>query len=134
LILSFNYLFINKFFFKIIRKMRIAKTKRCHKYKQKAMQNHTCACQQTHVIQAMLDKHLFPIVMPFHVPQEANSNFVVVVSIVQKKDYYYKNKSTSTNLDIQKYNCTTTFILIFHKFISMFIFLFGHFVKKFMMS
>jgi hypothetical protein len=33
-----------------------------------------------HAIQAMLDKHLFPIVMPFDEPREANSKIVVVVS------------------------------------------------------
>jgi hypothetical protein len=38
-----------------------------------------------HAIQAMLDKHLFPIVMPFREPREAISNFVVVVSKFQKR-------------------------------------------------
>jgi hypothetical protein len=33
----------------------------------------------------MLDKHLFPIAMPFHELQEVNQNFVVLVSIISEK-------------------------------------------------
>jgi hypothetical protein len=38
-----------------------------------------------HAIQARLDKHLFPIVMPLDEPREANSSFVVAVSKFQKR-------------------------------------------------
>jgi hypothetical protein len=37
-----------------------------------------------HVIQARLDKHPFPIVMPLDEPREASPSFVVVVSKFQK--------------------------------------------------
>jgi hypothetical protein len=37
-----------------------------------------------HAIQAMLDKHPFPVVKPFHELREASSNFVVVVSKIRK--------------------------------------------------
>jgi hypothetical protein len=65
--------------------MWITKNKRqCWCESKNNLISYTYVGKQMHAIQVRLDKHLFPIVKPFHELQEASSNFVVVVSKIRK--------------------------------------------------
>jgi hypothetical protein len=70
-------------------------TRNKNEYKLKPFNQLTYVYKQKHVIQVMLDKHLFPIVKLFHVLQVLNSNFVVLVSMNNHR--LYKNTNTNNN-------------------------------------
>ena len=75
--LMIAYLFIEKFRFQIIRKVRITREeKRTMKMNGECQASRTCVCKRSRVIPAGIGRHPSPIAMLFREPREAKPNFV----------------------------------------------------------
>ena len=86
-------------------------------------------------VQAELDRHPFPIEEPFRELPMVNSSFVELASTQQSREYVDDDECRGrAYLYVQENDGAATFVLVFHEFIGVFVFFFGHFLEEFMMT
>ena len=86
-------------------------------------------------VQAALDRRPFPIEEPFREPPTVNSSSVELASILTGRVKIPKAMSDSVAyLHVQEDDGAAPFVLVFHEFVGVFTFFFGHFLKEFMVT